>query len=299
MSTALARIPMPTTQDEMMQVSDLFAKSGLFKDVQGMAQCFVKVCAGREIGMPPFASMNGIHIISGKTTLGGGIIAAAIKRSGRYNYRLLQNDDKACIVSIREKVGDSWEECGQTPWTVEMAKRAGLLGNATWTKYPEAMLFNRAIAAAARAHCPDIFGGPVYTPEELGAVVDEDGNFVSHPEIKPAAPLRVVSAETVTEAQPDPFREHIVKMTVAAFKEAKLTPTLVNVAECLHMSAMDVEKQFWNSKNRFTPDRCSDEELFRLAHFAKSGNVLAEDAPVADAMRQLREQLEEVAENAG
>jgi len=40
------------------------------------------------------------------------------------------------------------------------------------------MLFARAISNGAKWFCPDIFGGPVYTPDELGAEVDEEGDII-------------------------------------------------------------------------------------------------------------------------
>jgi hypothetical protein len=48
------------------------------------------------------------------------------------------------------------------------------------------MLFARAMSNGCRWFTPDIFlGAAVYTPEELGATVDEDGNVI---EISPSSP---------------------------------------------------------------------------------------------------------------
>ena len=61
--------------DTMQRVSMALYKSGYFKDVQSEAQAIVKVMAGSELGLPPFASMTGIHIIQGKPVLGSNVIA--------------------------------------------------------------------------------------------------------------------------------------------------------------------------------------------------------------------------------
>ena len=53
------------------------------------------------------------------------------------------------------------------PITMEDAKRAGLLGKTSWQRYPEDMLFARALSRGARRFCPDALGGAIYTPEEL------------------------------------------------------------------------------------------------------------------------------------
>jgi hypothetical protein len=66
-------------------------------------------------------------------------------------------------------------------FTIEDAKKAGLLtsGNrGSWEKYPRNMLFARALSNGAKWHCADIFGGPVYVPEEMGAIVDGDTGTV-------------------------------------------------------------------------------------------------------------------------
>src|SRR5207342_2606352 len=90
-------------------------------------------------------------------------------------------------------------------WTLDDAVTAGLceLRNGrpysrsskgepqAWEKYPRAMLRSRAVAEAVRTVCPEVLHGAIYTPEELGAYVDQEGNPID----APVQPLRVVSAE--------------------------------------------------------------------------------------------------------
>ncbi len=58
--------------------------------------------AGLELGFPTIASMCGIHIINGKPTLGAHLMAAAVKRSGKYNYRVTQHDNNGCMIAFYE-----------------------------------------------------------------------------------------------------------------------------------------------------------------------------------------------------
>ena len=51
-------------------------------------------------------------------------------------------------------------------WTIQDAKRAGLLGNPTWQKYPKQMLSNRVISEGIRRTYPGVLSG-CYTPEEI------------------------------------------------------------------------------------------------------------------------------------
>ena len=165
--------------DDVKQAAAAMVKSGYFKDSTDMAQAAVRIMAGHEMGFGTFASMAGVHIISGKPSIGSNLIAAAIKRHPMYNYKVTHHDDKSCTVVFYENWGGKLEKVGESSFTIEDAQAAGLLSNPTWKKYPRNMLFSRAISNGARWYCPDVFGGaPTYTPEELGADVDEDENVI-------------------------------------------------------------------------------------------------------------------------
>ena len=161
------------TPEQMMQVSEMLAKSGYFQDARDASQAFVKVLAGREIGFPSFASMSGIHIIKGKPTLGANLMAAAVKRSSKYDYQVKKLDDTTCELIFLE----NGKEVGTSKFDLDDAKRAQ---TQNLTKYPKNMLFARAISNGIKFFCPDLFlGAPVYTPDELGAEVDEEGEIIT------------------------------------------------------------------------------------------------------------------------
>jgi hypothetical protein len=157
--------------DEFQQVSKLFADSGLFSDTKTQAQCFVKIMAGAEMGLPPFTAMNAFHIIQGKVVMTASNIAARIKASGRYNYRILEKTASRCSIEFTEGGKPSHTET----WDVARASKANVKN---MDKFPDAMLFSRAISAGARVACPDVIGS-YYTPEELGADVNEEGEVVT------------------------------------------------------------------------------------------------------------------------
>lgn len=146
--------------NELMNMAKAFAESGMFADTKSAAQAIVKIQAGQEIGIPPFAAMTGIHIIQGKPTIGAGLIASRVKGSGKYDYKVVQQDATACSIDFyqgKEKIGNS-------TFTIEDAKKA-LTKNID--KFPKNMLFARAISNGVKWFCPDVFSGPVYTPEEM------------------------------------------------------------------------------------------------------------------------------------
>lgn len=167
----LALVPLADT----LELGKVLAQSGFFEDSRQASQAVVKVLAGREIGIGPIASMTGIHIIKGKPAVGAGIIASAIKRSGRYNYRIRKHDTTVCEIEFFERNGDKWEPVGISTFTADDARKAG---TQNMDKFARNMLFARCISNGAKWYTPDIFGGPVYTPEELGAPVNGEGEVI-------------------------------------------------------------------------------------------------------------------------
>lgn len=163
-------------QAEEFEVMQRFAKamvsSNYFTDAKDAAQAFVKIQAGKELGLPPFAAMTGIHIIQGKPVLGANVIATLIKNDPRYNYRVMEHTAQVCRIEFYE----NGKPCGVSEFTSEDARRAG---TKNMDKFPKNMLFARAISNGAKWYCPGVFGGaPVYTPEEMGLETDEDGVII-------------------------------------------------------------------------------------------------------------------------
>ncbi|MDR9392678.1 MAG: hypothetical protein RI554_11705, partial [Trueperaceae bacterium] len=76
------------SMDDLARLADMFARSGYFTDAKDAAQIGVKVLAGREMGFGPFASVNGVHVIQGKPTVGSNLMAAAVKAHPKYDFRV-------------------------------------------------------------------------------------------------------------------------------------------------------------------------------------------------------------------
>jgi hypothetical protein len=156
---------------ELMNLAKAFAESGMFSDTKSAAQAIVKIQAGQEIGIPPFAAMTGIHIIQGKPTIGAGLIASRLKGSGKYDYRVIEASEKVCSIDFYQ--GNT--KIGNSTFTIEDAKKA-LTKNID--KFPKNMLFARAISNGVKWYCPDIFSGPVYVPEEMQVVTTEEATHI-------------------------------------------------------------------------------------------------------------------------
>jgi hypothetical protein len=150
--------------------ANAYAESGYWPDAKNIARALVKVEAGRTLGLNPLVAMNEIHVIDGKPTLGAGAWSSLIKASGRYDYRILELTDQRCQLRFYDRgtpVGDS-------VFTIEDAKRAGLDKKQNYHQYPRNMLFARAVSNGGAWFCPDVTMGSMYVPEDFG-IADYNG----------------------------------------------------------------------------------------------------------------------------
>jgi len=217
MSTELTTLAV----NDIMTMAKTFAESGMFVDTKQAAQAFVKIQAGQEIGIAPFQAMSGIHIIQGKPTIGAGIMAAKIKGSGKYDYRVVTSDEKECSIDFFQ----GKEKLGNSTFTIEDAKKAA---TKNIDRFPKNMLFARAISNGLKWFCPDVFSGSVYVPEEMPEV-EPATHDVAYEEVQPTAEEKLNAASTLDElaniytnlSKPDKVRTSQLKEEL----KTRLTPT--------------------------------------------------------------------------
>lgn len=126
----------------------------------------------RTLNITPIAAMAGVHVIDGKPTASSALISALVRRAG-HKLRITGNGTTATATIVR---ADDPDFTFTSTWDIDRAKTAGLTGKQVWKNYPAAMLKARAITEVARDACQEALVGLLYTPEELGATVDADGN---------------------------------------------------------------------------------------------------------------------------
>lgn len=129
------------------------------------------------LGISRIHALTSIHVIDGKPTASAELMAAKVRAAG-HKLRIAGDDTYATAQLIRH---DDPDYTFEVTWTLERARAAGLTekkgGN--WKKYPAAMLRARAISEVVRMAASDVMAGVVYVPEELGVVVDQEGNPMS------------------------------------------------------------------------------------------------------------------------
>lgn len=199
------------------QLGDMLARSGYFSDARDAAQCVVKVLAGRELGFGPVASMTGIYIVKGKVSLSANLMAASVRRSGRYTFKVNTLTPTNCEIEFFEIIAGKRESLGVSSFSLADAQKAG---TQNLDKFARNMLYARAMSNGVKWFCPDVTGGPVYTPEELGERVNEDGEIIDAAPVKPAAPQPISTPGGIVSApiisQP-PAPTPLVKATAATF----------------------------------------------------------------------------------
>jgi hypothetical protein len=152
---------------------DDIVESRLWPNINSPERAAVVLAMARNHDMDPCFVAANIAFIGGKPAASGLYLAAVLKKTRRYRYRRdekLSSDgpNTKCVLRWLEKVDGTWEEVGTTSFSLEDAKRAELLSNQTWKKYPARMCFWRALSAGAREYCPDaIAGGCTHLIEEL------------------------------------------------------------------------------------------------------------------------------------
>jgi hypothetical protein len=184
-------------------------------------QAAMKIQRGTEMGVPPAQSLESIYVIEGKTALAAGLIAARIKASGKYNYIIKVLTATECNLTFTE----NGKQVGESKFALEDARAAGLAGKGVWAKYARNMLFARALSNGARWYCPDVFGGSVYTPDELKNV--ELTGVESVPEV-PGEP--VAEAEVVAESVPI-SRARIASIHTAATSKGLTKQAFINLLQ--------------------------------------------------------------------
>jgi hypothetical protein len=138
-----------------------FVKKGIRGNLPAI---LATVAYGRALGLPDMIALSHVVMIDGDPSLEAVAMNALVRQRGHSIQKVDDTPEGTCTV--RGKRGDSGDEITVT-WTLAMAERAGLLGKQNWRKYPEAMLWARAVSQLCRELLADVFAGATYTPEEL------------------------------------------------------------------------------------------------------------------------------------
>lgn len=298
MSNSLVLTKLNTVED-LARVGDVFVKSGFFADTRDAAQAIVKVMAGQELGFAPIASMTGVYIVKGKVSLSANLIAAAVKRSGRYTFRVRQHDAQICEIEFFEldKSGNK-ESIGVSSFSMKEAREGqinmdwdkhsnGWKEKATWKNFPRNMLYARAMSNGAKWYCPDVFGGPVYTPDELGATIDgETGEVIDIEPANhtPAAPAPVqIAAPVEPVAMANSEQIEALSVVIDGLRDYKISDAdLVKaIANLTKNTSVTIDSTTWTALTSAAIENAIAKLTAKLDKFDRDAAAAAQDADTA------------------
>lgn len=166
------------------------------------------ILKGQELGIPPMQACAHIHIISGKPTMSAELMLSQILRlfpATKISYPVRTSEE--CQIKVQRPGNDP----SLFSFSIKDAIAAGIMANPVWKKYPRAMLHARCISEMARSLFPDAISGVSYTPEELGAQVNEQGEVI---DVVPTE-TKTVDSQTVVDVQTVAKEEHAVDRKAA------------------------------------------------------------------------------------
>lgn len=165
---------------------------------------------GAMLGVHPVAALQGIHIIENKATISPALMSAVVRGAG-HTLRVttegsVATGDLVGIATLIRK--DDPEHPFEARFSLEDALQAELIdridqdengrfrivaqsdkGNAlAWQKTPRNLVKRRAISEVCRDGAEDVLMGVHYTPEEVGATVDDTGEYIPPTEVPVETP---------------------------------------------------------------------------------------------------------------
>lgn len=147
------------TVQDIAQMGQIFAKSGMY-GIKSPEMAMTLMFQAQAEGIHPAKAMQEYHVINGKPSLSSQAMLSRFQLAGGIAKWLKRTATEATL-HVEHKQGGELD----VTWDIDRAKRAGLLGNPSWSKYPEAMLSARCISEAIRAVFPACLGG-MYSVEE-------------------------------------------------------------------------------------------------------------------------------------
>jgi hypothetical protein len=160
--------------DKLWDLATILVKSRMLPSSISTPEAAVAIILkGKELGIGPMAAFAGITVIQGKPVVSPQLMLSLINRSGLMQDMKIEDDGETCRVTMK-RAGRAQHT---SAFSMEDAKAMQLATKDNWKKMGAIMRQWRAVAANARVTFPDVIDG-MYTPEEMGAAVDEDGAII-------------------------------------------------------------------------------------------------------------------------
>jgi len=121
----------------------------------------------QALGLPPMAAAE-LNVIDGKLVVSALLLRALAEERG---YRVERDDGSSDETTCTAILYRGANVLGESTFTLEQAKQAGLAGKTNWRTYPGRMLWARASTNVIRDYAPAVAVGLV-TAEEVADKVE-------------------------------------------------------------------------------------------------------------------------------
>lgn len=156
-------------KEKMEEIAKVFLESGLMpKALNTVPKVLFAMWKCQELGLPFLEGSSNMAVINGKVTLQGSLMLALINQSGKCKKMVIEEKPDYCTVYMSRR---DYENEYTFKFSLEDAKKAGLLNKEIWKSYQSFMLKWRAVSGCARTVFPEIIGG-LYVPEEILSIED-------------------------------------------------------------------------------------------------------------------------------
>lgn len=296
------------------------------RDLRGRpADVFVILLTGRDLGIPMTTALRKIYVIDGQPSIAPQLLNARIRQLGLGQIVPGPRDANRAVAiavgpggRVDPRCRISWpshhdgchcaEILGDTEFTMAEARTAGLATKANWKAYGTRMLWWRCSGYAADDYFPEASLG-LYSPDELGAMTDPDGNPIDPNSIalpegyeqakkaihqeEPADPLLLLDVGLRIRTLPEDLQEEMR----TGWRERELpktrylTPTKLKVVQpwLKSLEQRAATDEAWDQETRYFDQL----EEFMLAHCP---NDLPEPVSVPQTPEVAQEVPEPVAE---
>jgi hypothetical protein len=190
--TTPARTDTPLRIDELQVIAGQVARSRLWGLDE--SQAFALMLLAHSKGLHPVQAVERYHVVNGRPVMKADAMLAEFQSSGGV-VTWHRHDETECSATF------TCPGIGQPvtiTWTIEDARRAELLRNPTWGKYPRQMLKARVISEGIRMALPGVAIG-IYTPEEAQDFDPPPRIEVERPAPEPPKRGKPKDERTITE----------------------------------------------------------------------------------------------------
>lgn len=191
-ATPLARSVQREEWPMIEAMGSVLARSGLCTNTRTVEQAIVKIWFGREMGISAALAVQDIHFIEGKPSFGVNVMQAKLAGGGvKWSEKETAG---SCEITFTRP---GWEP-KRVAFTEADARAAGLLSKKNWQSYKRQMLYARCFSMGAKRIGSDLLNGACYTPDELGAETNEDGEPTAAPiQAAPVQPQHIDADPTI------------------------------------------------------------------------------------------------------